>query len=236
MLDQIRVVLINTSHPGNIGATARAMKTMGLTDLVLVSPQRFPHADAVAMASNADDVLEASQVVSSLDEAIGDRQLVLGTSARQRYINIPLLTPREAVAQIKADITADMGVALLFGNERTGLTNAELKRCHYHVNIPTNPDYSSLNLAQAVQLLAYECRVGLLDMMPLPVSGDPLATDGEVEGFYQHLEQALVALEMLDRSNPELFGMKLRRLFQRARLTKVEVNMLRGMCKAICQK
>src|SRR3990167_617643 len=158
MLDQIRIVLINTSHPGNIGSVARAMKTMGLVQLYLVSPLQYPHHKANEMAVGATDILEQAVVVETLDEAIADCALVVGTSARMRTIPWPLLTPREMAEKIKCEPKTST-IAILFGCEQSGLNNDALQRCHYHIHIPANPDYSSLNLAAAVQIIAYELRL-----------------------------------------------------------------------------
>ena len=226
MLDKIHIVLVETSHPGNIGSAARAMKTMGLKNLILVRPKKFPDQEATIMASNADDILEQVTVVDSLDEALADCNLVLGTSGRDRRLPWPLISPREAVSVIRQEAIFLEKVAIVFGNERTGLTNDELKRCHHHIHIPSNPDYCSLNLAQAVQVLAYECRIGLLEEAKIPLHQEPYANAQEVEGFYQHLEETIEALDILDRSHPKKFSLKIRRVFQRTRLTVPEINIL----------
>ena len=166
MLDQIRIVLIRTSHPGNIGSVARAMKTMGLKQLYLVSPEQFPHDKAREMASGASDILNQAKVVSSLTEAIGHCSLVVGSSARERTIPWPLLTPREMANEIKLE-SPDTKVAILFGREQSGLSNEELECCHLHVQIPADPAYSSLNIAAAVQVIAYELRLALLYAKPI---------------------------------------------------------------------
>jgi TrmH family RNA methyltransferase len=232
MLSRIRVVLSHTSHPGNIGATARAMKTMGLTQLYLVNPKLFPHADATARASGADDVLAAAKVCADLDEALAGCRLVVGASARSRSIPCPVIGPAEC-ARMAADASSQGEVALLFGCEQSGLSNPEIDRCQYLVQIPTNPDYGSLNLASAVQILCYEIRVAFLDGqdvngagVPVPVSAD------EMERFYVHLEQTLVQLGFLDPANPRHLMRRLRRMYNRARPDENEVNILRGILTA----
>lgn len=230
----IRIVLINTSHPGNIGSTARAMKTMGLTELYLVSPLQFPHPKADELASGAVDILANAKVVETLDEAIGDCGLVVGTSSRSRAIPWPMLTPRElgekAVAESKSS-----HVAILFGREQSGLTNEELHRCHYHIHIPSNPEYSSLNVASAVQVLAYEIRVACEAAKGIPEEkwDYEFATAKEMEGFYEHLEKVLIQLQFLNPEVPRQLMTRLRRLFNRARLDTMEMNILRGILGAI---
>jgi len=235
--DNIAIVLVHTSHPGNIGAAARAMKNMGLRQLRLVQPKAFPDAEATARASGADDVLAAARTHDSLAEAVGDCALVVGASARQRTIPWPVLGPRQAAAAAW-EAAAGGRVALVFGRENSGLTNAELDCCQYLVQIPTNPEYSSLNLAQAVQVLTYELRMGA------PASGAPQASTAavdedaspasaaELEGLYGHLEQTLVELDFLAPDNPRQLMRRLRRLFNRSRLERLEVNILRGILSA----
>ncbi|MFB9887082.1 tRNA (cytosine(32)/uridine(32)-2'-O)-methyltransferase TrmJ [Balneatrix alpica] len=237
MLDKIRIVLVNTTHPGNIGAAARAMKTMGLSQLVLVEPKIFPSPEADAMSSGATDILQQARVVATLDEAIADCQLVIGTSARSRHIPWPLLNPHEAAAQAAKEAQS-AEVALVFGREDRGLTNEELHKCQFHVHIPTNPDFSSLNVAAAVQVLSYELRMRQLAdaEVEAPYWGVDwdikLATSDEVERFFVHLEQALIDIDFLDPHNPRQLMPRLRRLFMRARLDQVEVNVLRGILTA----
>jgi len=235
MLANIRVVLSSTSHPGNIGAAARAMKTMGLTRLHLVTPKVFPAAEATARASGADDVLASAAVCSGIDEALSGCHLVIGASARSRSIPCPIINPAESARKVYAE--SEQGeVAMLFGCERSGLSNAEIDRCQYLVQIPTNPDYGSLNLAAAVQIICYE----MLVAHRLPGQVDdaldylPARTD-EMERFYQHLEQALIELDFLDPGNPRQLMRRLRRLYNRARPDENEVNILRGMLSAAQQ-
>jgi len=231
VLDSFRIVLINPSHPGNIGAAARAMKTMGLSRLYLVEPQRYPSAEATARASGADDILAKAVVCDTLEDAVADCVLVAGTSARERALPWPLMEAREG-AQRLLEEGGGHPVALLFGRERTGLTNAELARCHYHVHIPTNPDYSSLNLAAAVQLMSYELRLAALGAEA--AGGIARATEepvsqAEMEGFYAHLERVLVAIDYFDPENPRWLPQRLRRLFGRLRPDRPELNILRGI-------
>ncbi|HHQ4506523.1 tRNA (cytosine(32)/uridine(32)-2'-O)-methyltransferase TrmJ [Aeromonas hydrophila] len=234
MLDQIRIVLVNTSHTGNMGSAARAMKTMGLSQMVLVDPQAQPDDNAYALAAGASDLLANARIVSTLDEAIADCGLVIGTSARSRTLSWPMLDPREAGEKL---VTEGMQhpVALVFGRERTGLTNDELQKCHYHVAIAANPEYSSLNLAMAVQTLCYEVRmhwlqqeqVGETDMVVDYPSAEQL------EGFYQHLEQTLLKTGFIADDHPGQVMSKLRRLFNRARPEAVELNILRGILTSV---
>jgi tRNA (cytidine32/uridine32-2'-O)-methyltransferase len=232
-LARVRIVLINTTHPGNIGATARAMKVMGLSSLHLVTPKIYPHADATARASGADDVLQAAQVHASLEGALAGCGLVLGTSARLRSLPLPLLDARRAAQQALAESTGHE-VALLFGRERYGLTNEEIQRCHFLVNIPSNPDYSSLNIAQAVQILAYELRIaaqGFSNIELAPPDWQPV-DDVQMERLFEHLEQTLLDIRFLNPRQPKRLMARLRRLFNRARPDQNEINILRGILKA----
>jgi len=232
MLDNIRVVLLNTSHPGNIGAVARAMKTMELGTLWLVNPKQFPHADATARASGADDVLAHATVCDRLDEALVDCTLVVGVSARYRSLPCPVLTPREC-ARLVDEAGGKGRIAVLFGCEQSGLSNAELDRCHYLVQIPANPVYGSLNLAAAVQVISYEFYVRHIEAHTAVTGNDhdPVSAD-EMERFYVHLEETLVALEFLDPDNPRQLMRRLRRLYNRARPDENEINILRGILTA----
>lgn len=232
MLDNIRIVLINTSHPGNIGSAARAMKTMGLSELYLVSPLLYPHAKAIELASGAVDVLENAIVVDSLEEAIADCGLVVGTSARSRTIPWPMLSPR-AFAEKAAAEPSGQKIAVIFGREQSGLTNEELHACHFHIQIPSNPEYSSLNLASAVQVISYELRVA----SQLDVISEEwdyrYATGQEMSGLYEHLEKVLIDVEFLKPHVPRQLMTRLRRLFNRTRLDELEIKMLRGMLGAV---
>jgi tRNA (cytidine32/uridine32-2'-O)-methyltransferase len=232
----IRIVLVGTTHPGNIGAAARAMKNMGLNDLALVNPRYFPHEDATARASGATDVLDAASVVSTLSEALTECVYVAGTSARSRAIAWPSMGPRDCAERMMLEGKKGK-VAAVFGPEKTGLHNDDLDLCHTLLTIPTNPDFSSLNLAMAVQVLTYELRVAsALDSGPGFESEAPPATGDEMEHFYDHLEQVMIDLEFLNPTNPRLLMRRLRRMFIRARPDKNEANILRGFLAAIDRK
>ncbi|WP_409523393.1 RNA methyltransferase [Nitrincola sp. MINF-07-Sa-05] len=234
MLEQTRIVLVNTTHPGNIGAVARAMKNMGLSDLCLVAPKLFPHPDAFARSSGAADLLESARVVETLDQALADCHLVVGTSARGRHIPWPLLNPRQ-MAAVATTLQPQSRLAVVFGREDRGLTNEELQLCHHHVHIPTNEAFSSLNVAAAVQVIAYELRMAVLDQDKAEapqwgVSWDiDLAENRELELLFDHLEQTLVDIDFLDPDNPRQLMNRLRRMILRAVPDKVEVNVLRGI-------
>jgi tRNA (cytidine32/uridine32-2'-O)-methyltransferase len=234
-MQPVQIVLVNTSHPGNIGAAARAMKNMGLDKLCLVNPKIFPSAEATARASGADDLLAAARRVDSLDAALTGISLVIGASARNRTLPVPMLNPREC-AELVMQQPGDTASAIVFGRERTGLTNDELDRCHYLVQIPANPDYPSLNVAAAVQVISYELRMAAGLSLYRPGSRHRYATTEEMELFYQHLEEVLVAIEFLDAGNPRQLMRRLRRLFGRARPNENEVNILRGILTAIEQR
>jgi tRNA (cytidine32/uridine32-2'-O)-methyltransferase len=229
----VRIVLVETSHPGNIGAAARAMKTMGLSNLTLVKPRHYPSAEASARASGAADVLAEARVCESLPEAIATCRLVIGASARQRALRWPLLSPRECGQRVVEE--AALGeVALVFGREQSGLSNDELQCCNALVQIPANPEYSSLNLAMAVQVLAYEVRVASGGEKLLPKGREaPLAPAAELELFFQHLERALSQAGFLNPQNPRQLMMRLRRLFNRAELDDNEIAIMRGILSAL---
>jgi len=233
MLKGLRVVLINTTHPGNIGATARAMKVMGLSRLHLVTPGVFPHADATARASGADDLLQTVTLHESLESAVAGCGLVLGTSARLRSLAMPQLDARAAARKAVSE-TSQHEVALLFGRERYGLTNEEMQRCHALVHIPSNPEYASLNLAQAVQVLAYEILMAALgsDGQEQDALGWEPVDAVQMQRFYEHLEQTLLDLRFLNPRQPRKLMMRLRRLFNRARPDQNEMNILRGILTA----
>ncbi len=227
----IRFVLVRTSHPGNIGAAARAMRTMGHARLVLVAPLHYPHADVTALAAGADDVLENIVVVPDLATAIADCRLVLGCTARQRGVPLPEISPRIAAERLQQASSADE-VALVFGNERSGLENEELMRCHAAVHIPSVADFSSLNLAQAVQVLAYELRLAALQgvaLLPPPLKSDPVATAAEMEYFFAHLAQTLIDIDFHKGRAAVTIERRLRRLFQRAEPEQRELRILRGI-------
>ena len=231
-LGSIRFVLVRTSHPGNIGAAARAIRTMGFSRLVLVQPQHFPHAEATALAAGADDVLEQAIVVPDLVSAIADCQLVLGCTARRRGVALEELTPRAAAGRALA-VTPVAQVAIVFGNERTGLENDELMRCHAAVHIPSDPSFSSLNLAQAVQVLAYELRLASLassgESTEAQPKADPPATAEQLEYFFAHLAQTLDDIDFHKGRSPRTILQRLRRLFLRSDLDQRELRILRGI-------
>ena len=232
----IRIVLVGTTHPGNIGAVARAMKNMGLCDLALVNPRYFPHDDATVRASGATDILESATVVSTLKEALTDCVYVAGASARSRAISWPSMGPRDCAERMMIE-SKNGKVAAVFGPEKTGLHNDDLALCHTLLTIPTNPDFSSLNLAMAVQVLTYELRVAAtLDGGPGFESEAPPATGEEMEYFYTHLERVLEDIRFLDPENPRHLMRRIRRMFVRARPDKNEVNILRGILSAIDRK
>ncbi len=234
----VRIVLVETSHPGNIGASARAMKTMGMDDLVLVAPKQFPCADATARASGADDVLARARVVASLSEAIEDCGFVVGASARLRSLSWPTVDPRTC-ARTVCEQAADSRVALVLGPEHSGLTNEDLGRCHQLVHIPANPEYSSLNLAMAVQVLCYELRMaqdeasGVADAAEKEAREAPLATADELDGFHRQMEAMLADVGFLKPDHPRQLKLRLRRIFHRSRLDQTEINILRGMLSAL---
>jgi TrmH family RNA methyltransferase len=233
MLNNIRIVLIETSHPGNIGAAARAMKNMCLDRLHLVAPQRYPSEEATSRASGADDLLARAQVHDTLDQALEGCRLVVGTSARPRTVSWPVQAPHEAARGL-FEASRQGEVALLFGREKSGLSNSELDRCHFLVHIPTSADYSSLNLGAAVQLLSYE--VYLASLGGRQTTQEPerdLATAEMMQGFHEHLVQALDDVGFTDPEQSEKLLRRLRRLFQRARPDKDEINILRGILSAM---
>jgi len=232
----IRIVLVGTTHPGNIGAAARAMKNMGLTDLALVNPRHYPHDDATARASGATDVLDNANVASTLAEALTDCVYVAGASARARTINWPSMGPRDCAERMIGESNHGT-VAAVFGPEKSGLHNDDLDLCHTLLTIPTDPGFSSLNLAMAVQVLTYELRVAsMLDQGPVFETEAPPASGEEMEHFYTHLEQVLEDVRFLDPENPRHLMRRLRRMFIRARPDKNEVNILRGILTAVDRK
>ena len=245
--DRLRIVLVGTQHPGNIGSAARAIRTMGLARLVLVAPERFPHPEAVALAAGAVGVLESALVTDTLAEAVADCRLVLGCTARSRRIALEELHPRQAAARALGVAAAGGEVALVFGRERTGLENEELQLCHSAVHIPSDPDYGSLNLAAAVQVLAYELRNGWFEhalpgrwtspvppsasaeAAPSPPGREPPATHAELEGFFSQLADTLDAIDFHKGRTPAAAMRKFRRLFLRAALDARDVRLLRGL-------
>lgn len=229
-LGNIRVVLSRTSHPGNIGAAARAMKTMGLSRLYLVSPKHFPHPDATARASGAEDILEAAKVCVSLDDALHGAALMVAVTARQRDLSHEVFDPRET-AGIVLDEAGRSEVALVFGTEMSGLTTEEIGKCQIISSIPANPVYSSLNLASAVQIMAYELQMALFRPVGSSAAVLDLATFEEIENFYRHFEKTLVKIGFLDPDEPKRLMQRMRRMFARSRLEKTEVNILRGILR-----
>ncbi|GGY44998.1 tRNA (cytidine/uridine-2'-O-)-methyltransferase TrmJ [Bacterioplanes sanyensis] len=238
-LSQIDVVMVETTHSGNLGAAARAMKNMGLSRLVLVNPKASIDDEAIARASRAEDILHHARIVPTLNEALASANLVVGTSARSRHIPWPLLSPRELGGRVATALPAGNRIALVFGRESNGLSNEELQLCHLHVHIPTDADYSSLNVAQAIQLLCYEMRLAVTDASPdnQPAWGVewdyPLATHEQLDGMLQHLQQTLVDIDFLDPNTPKQLMTRMRRLFQRAAPDQMEINILRGMLAQI---
>lgn len=228
----VRIVLVNTTHPGNIGAVARAMKNMGLSELWLVNPRHFPHEEATARASGAEDILLKARVTHLLTEAIGDCHYVAGSSARARTIGWPTLSPRECAERLQKEKSSGP-VAIVFGSEKAGLTNEDLDRCHTLVSIPANPGFSSLNLAMAVQVLTYELRMTELGTQVEKSRETPLASVAELERFYAHLEQVLMDSGFLDPDNPRYLMRRLRRLVARAEPDRNEINILRGILKSL---
>jgi len=246
--DNVRIILVNTSHPGNIGATARAMKNMGLRHLSLVDPINFPSGVATGRAVSAVDILENATVFPNLAEAVRDCGLVVGASARVRSMPWPLFSPLQCAVRV-ADECRQNQVALVFGREDSGLTNEELQLCHYHVHIPADTEYSSLNLAAAVMVISYELRMEMLrrsvqaaavaepavqtlndESVVAGVEWDvPKATGEQLENFYGHLEQVMIDLNFHDPENPRLLMMRMRRLFGRIRPDQMEISILRGL-------
>ncbi|SHH33748.1 tRNA (cytosine(32)/uridine(32)-2'-O)-methyltransferase TrmJ [Ferrimonas marina] len=234
MLENIRIVLVGTSHSGNIGSAARAMKTMGLSQLVLAAPRTEVDGHSMALAAGASDVLKNMVVTEDLPSAIADCSLVIGTSARSRTLSWPMLDAREAGTKLAQE--GQKGpVALVFGRENHGLNNEELQMCHYHVCIPANPEYSSLNLAQAVQLLSYETRMAHLAMQQAPTEADDTEYPNaeQMASFYGHLERVLLKTGFIIQAHPGQIMNKLRRLFNRARPEQQELNILRGILTSI---
>lgn len=231
-LERVRIVLCTTSHPGNIGASARALKTMGLSSLYLVSPKRFPAVEADAMASGAVELLRSAKVCNSLDEALEGTVFAVACTARGRDLSHAVLSAREVGVQVAAE-AAQSAVALVFGPEQSGLTRHEVSRCTAIGMIPANPDYSSLNLAAAVQIFTYEVRQAIEALHSYPQEEHEFADYSEIESMFRHLEQTLYDIGFLDPQQPKRLMQRLRRLFQRTRLEKEEVNILRGVLTAV---
>lgn len=241
LLTRVRVVMVSTSHPGNIGSAARAMKTMGLAELVLVSPRQVnaaQDAQAIALASGANDVLENVRIVGTLAEALTDVHFALAFTARRRELSHGMRALREAAAVAINELSADpnRAVALVFGNETFGLSNEEVDRCQMIATIPANPAYTSLNVAQAIQLGAYEMMMAANAFSVNPDGLRVASTIGEIDGFLQHLESAAIAAEFLDPTEPKRFMTRMRRLFSRARMEPEEVAILRGVLAALMKR
>jgi len=247
LLADIKVILVEPTHPGNIGSVARAMKTMGLTSLVLVNPKKFPHYEASKLAAGAESVLESASVVASVNEAIEGATLVLGTSVRDREVSWPTKKPRDIAETVMQHIQANTNaqIAILFGRESSGLTNEELDLCQLQIRIDANPEYSSLNLASAVQIMAYELRMsalGLLTTNPASVeltaaqARQQAATQSQLEGHIEHLQSTLEALDFSKAKPPTVLMRKLTRLYNKADLTVEEIQILRGILSAVQQK
>lgn len=232
--ERIRIVLVGTQHPGNLGSAARAMRTMGLTRMVLVAPEKKPDFDTTSMAAGAESLVLQAPVFATLEDAVADCRLVLGCTARSRRIALEELLPREAGERVVAAAGEGADVALVFGRERTGLDNHELQLCHAAVHIPSDPDFSSLNLAAAVQVLAYELRMAMLSAEPTPASdadatAEPPASHAELEGFFAQLGETLDAIDFHKGRTPESALRKLRRIFLRADMNTREVRLMRGV-------
>jgi tRNA/rRNA methyltransferase len=229
IFNNIRVVLCQTSHPGNIGSAARAMKTMGLQHLYLVNPLHFPDPQATSLATGAADLLENATVCSSLSEALTGCAFAIGMSARKRQISHELVNVREGASRA-VQIATNQPIALVFGTEMSGLSNAELDCCQLLAMIPANPEYSSLNLAAAVQVMSYEIRMAITEgMLEIDSTTTELATNEALEGFYSHLEDTLIKIGYLNPSAPKKLSERIRRIYSRAKLEKEEVNLLRGI-------
>lgn len=235
MLERVKVVLVGTTHSGNIGSAARAMKVMGLSQMVLVDPQCQVDAQAIALAAGASEIALNAQIYPTLEAAVADCGLVVGTSARSRTLEWPMLEPRECGEKLISEANQH-SVAMVFGRERTGLTNDELQLCHYHVCVPANPEYSSLNLAMAVQLLSYEVRMAYLALQQSSQSStlqEEYPRHQELERFYAHLEQVIMQTEFVSAQQPGQVMNKLRRMFTRARPEAQEINILRGILTSV---
>jgi len=234
MLKNIRIVLVEPSHPGNIGGAARAMKNMGLEQLTLVSPQSFPDENASARAAGADDILASAVIVDNLQTAIHDCTWVYASSARLRSLSWPQFSPYEAASKIVAE-SHDSKVAVVFGRERTGLSNAELDLCQYLIHIPTNEQFSSLNLAAAVQVICYEIFSSEHSNIAASEKNteEKLVSQEEMQRFYDHLESVLIAIDFMDPAQPKKLMRRMRRLFNRSQITEIEMNILRGILTAV---
>ncbi len=231
----IKIVLVGTTHPGNIGATARAMKTMGLEQLVLVNPKIYPDAEATARASGADDILAAASLHQTFVDAISDCHFVFGTSTRERSIPWPLYTPSQSAVKVTEMVGGDAMVAIVFGRESSGLANEDLELCNAMIQIQTNPEFSSLNIASAVQIISYEIRKNLLENMPVPEASStltPLVSVDQVQQLYDHLQQCLIDIDYFDPDKPRRLMRRLKRVINRTQIDANEYNIIRGILSA----
>ena len=236
LLSSVKVVLVGTTHPGNIGATARAMKNMGILNLALVTPKEFPSDVATYRSKAAKDVLEMANVFDDLESAVSDCELVIGTSARSRTVPWPVLTPKKAAEEV-SNASLNNNVAIVFGREDRGLTNDELGLCNLHVHIPTDSEYSSLNLAQAVQILVYEIRVAAVDNEEQQDYWDvELANNEQTERLINHMDELMQEVEFYDVDNPRKLLLRVRRFFKRSKIDVMEANIFRGLFAAIQKK
>ena len=236
LLNSVKVVLVGTTHPGNIGASARAMKNMGIVNLALVKPKDFPSNEAIYRSKAAKDVLESAQIYENLEDAVSDCELVIGTSARGRTVPWPVLDPKDAADRV-AIHSENNKVAIVFGREDRGLTNQELGLCNLHVHIPADPEYSSLNLSQAVQILVYEIRVSILKDQECEEYWDvDLATNDQTERLIDHMDELMKEVEFYDVQNPRKLLLRVRRFFKRSRIDVMEANIFRGLFAAIQKK
>ena len=237
--NSIKIVLVGTTHPGNIGAAARAIKTMGLINLDLVCPKEFPSNEATYRSKAAKDILEKASVYETLLESVSDCEVVIGTSARNRKVPWPVLNPKNASIEINKAVKNSSKVAIVFGREDRGLTNEELGLCNLHVHIPTDEEYSSLNLAQAVQIITYEIRMSFMSKENLENNQEwdvDLATSEQTERLIEHMDELMKEVEFYDTENPRKLLMRVRRLFKRSRIDVMEANIFRGLFSAIQKK
>tara|TARA_B100000686_G_scaffold343514_1_gene424493 strand:+ start:42 stop:800 length:759 start_codon:yes stop_codon:yes gene_type:complete len=237
--DFIKIVLVGTTHPGNIGAAARAIKTMGLRQLDLVSPKEFPSDQAIYRSKAAKDILEEASIYDSLLESVKDCEMVIGTSARNRKVPWPVLDPKHAAKEIKSKVENNSKVAIVFGREDRGLTNDELGLCNLHVHIPTNEEYTSLNLAQAVQIMTYEIRMSFIDLNNIENNQEwdvDIATTEQTERLIEHMDELMKEVEFYDTENPRKLLMRVRRFFKRSGIDVMEANIFRGLFSTIQKK
>ena len=237
--DSIKIVLVGTKHPGNIGATARAIKTMGLRHLDLVCPKEFPSDEAIYRSKAAKDILDKASTHETLFESVKDCEIVIGTSARNRKVPWPVLNPKEASKEINAAVKNNSKVAIVFGREDRGLTNEELGLCNLHVHIPTNEDYTSLNLAQAVQIITYEIRMSFLDSVSIEINQEwdvDLASSEQTERLIDHMDELMQEVEFYDTENPRKLLTRVRRFFKRSGIDVMETNIFRGLFSTIQKK